>query len=201
MTKIAPTPEMQARWAKEQKTAKTALIITLSFAAVLVIGFILLVAASNALESSKQGLGLSLEEFEQRFRDAPVLSKEDIVDFASREEFEEDGVRYVEYTVGANNRIRATVLDSGEIYSVSATLWMSSDDRIDQSAVVWLALNYVITGDLLIDESSDMAFNISDNLASHSEISVNGVHIEMRPHAGDDGMFDGLMVVHYTKAQ
>lgn len=199
MTKIAP--EMQARWAKEQQKAKTALIVIISLVAGLGLGFIVLLAAANAVEPDTQGLGITPDEFEERFLDAPLLSRENIVDFTSKDEYDEDGTHYIEYVVGNNNRIRAVVLDSGEIYSMSASLWLNTDDRIDQSVAVWAALNDAITGELLLDEMSDMAFNISDNYASHSEIYVDDVHIELRPHAGSDGLFDGSMTVHYTKAQ
>ena len=199
MTKI--TPEMQIRWAKEQQKAKTALIVIISLVAGVSLGFIVLLAAANAVEPDTQGLGITPDEFEERFLDAPLLSREDIVDFTSKDEYDEDGTHYIEYVVGNNNRIRAVVLDSGEIYSMSASLWLNTDDRIDQSVAVWAALNDAITGELLLDEMSDMAFNISDNYASHSEIYVDDVHIELRPHAGSDGLFDGSMTVHYTKAQ
>lgn len=199
MTKI--TPEMQTRWAKEQQKAKTALIVIISLVAGLGLGFIVLLAAANAVEPDTQGLGITPDEFEERFLDAPLLSRENIVDFTSKDEYDEDGTHYIEYVVGNNNRIRAVVLDSGEIYSMSASLWLNTDDRIDQSVAVWAALNDAITGELLLDEMSDMAFNISDNYASHSEIYVDDVHIELRPHAGSDGLFDGSMTVHYTKAQ
>ena len=201
MTKI--TPEMQARWAKEQQKAKTALIVIISLVAGLGLGFIILLAAANAVEPDvkSQGLGITPDEFEERFLDAPLLSRENIVDFTSKDEYDEDGTHYIEYVVGNNNRIRAVVLDSGKIYSISASLWLNTDDRIDQSVAVWAALNDAITGELLLDEMSDMAFNISDNYASHSEIFVDDIHIELRPHAGSDGLFDGSMTVHYTKAQ
>lgn len=199
MTKI--TPEMQIRWAKEQQKAKTALIVIISLVAGVSLGFIVLLAAANAVEPDTQGLGITPDEFEERFLDAPLLSRENIVDFTSKDEYDEDGTHYIEYVVGNNNRIRAVVLDSGEIYSMSASLWLNTDDRIDQSVAVWAALNDAITGELLLDEMSDMAFNISDNYASHSEIYVDDVHIELRPHAGSDGLFDGSMTVHYTKAQ
>ena len=199
MTKI--TPEMQTRWAKEQQKAKTALIVIISLVAGLGLGFIVLLAAANAVEQDTQCLGITPDEFEERFLDAPLLSRENIVDFTSKDEYDEDGTHYIEYVVGNNNRIRAVVLDSGEIYSMSASLWLNTDDRIDQSVAVWAALNDAITGELLLDEMSDMAFNISDNYASHSEIYVDDVHIELRPHAGSDGLFDGSMTVHYTKAQ
>lgn len=199
MTKI--TPEMQTRWAKEQQKAKTALIVIISLVAGLGLGFIVLLAAANAVEPDTQGLGITPDEFEERFLDAPLLSRENIVDFTSKDEYDEDGTHYIEYVAGNNNRIRAVVLDSGEIYSVSASLWLNTDDRIDQSVAVWAALNNAITGELLLDEMSDMAFNISDNYASHSEIFVDDIHIELRPHAGSDGLFDGSMIVHYTKAQ
>lgn len=199
MTKI--TPEMQTRWAKEQQKAKTALIVIISLVAGLGLGFIVLLAAANAVEPDTQGLGITPDEFEERFLDAPLLSRENIVDFTSKDEYDEDGTHYIEYVVGNNNRIRAVVLDSGEIYSVSASLWLNTDDRIDQSVAVWAALNNAITGELLLDEMSDMAFNISDNYASHSEFFVDDIHIELRPHAGSDGLFDGSMIVHYTKAQ
>lgn len=199
MTKI--TPEMQTRWAKEQQKAKTALIVIISLVAGLGLGFIVLLAAANAVEPDTQGLGITPDEFEERFLDAPLLSRENIVDFTSKDEYDEDGTHYIEYVAGNNNRIRTVVLDSGEIYSVSASLWLNTDDRIDQSVAVWAALNNAITGELLLDEMSDMAFNISDNYASHSEIFVDDIHIELRPHAGSDGLFDGSMTVHYTKAQ
>ena len=199
MTKI--TPEMQARWTKEQQKAKTALIVIISLVAGLGLGFIVLLAAANASEPDTQGLGITPDEFEERFLDAPLLSRENIVDFMSKDEYDEDGMHYIEYVVGNNNRIRAVVLDSGEIYSMSASLWLNADDRIDQSVAVWAALNDAITGELLLDEMSDMAFNISDNYSSHSEIFVDDIHIELRPHAGSDGLFDGSMTVHYTKVQ
>ena len=169
MTKI--TPEMQTRWAKEQQKAKTALIVIISLVAGLGLGFIVLLAAANAVEPDTHGLGITPDEFEERFLDAPLLSRENIVDFTSKDEYDEDGTHYIEYVVGNNNRIRAVVLDSGEIYSMSASLWLNTDDRIDQSVAVWAALNDAITGELLLDEMSDMAFNISDNYASHSEFS------------------------------
>lgn len=199
MTKI--TPKMQAEWAKEQQKAKTALIVIISLVVGLGLGFIVLLAVANAVEPDTNGLGLTPDEFEARFLDAPLLSRENIVDFTSKDEYDEDGTHYIEYVVGNNNRIQAIVLDSGEIYSISASLWLNADDRIDQSVAVWAALNDAITGELLLDEMSDMTFNISDNYASHSEILVDGIHIELRPHAGSDGLFDGSMTVHYTKAQ